>query len=261
MKSILDIDFTDFYFNGHYLSQFGGFIGGTERLSKYPLLPSRNYTTDRAIGQDGETVFDSYLEPRQFEVPIFFDKLDNIGIRKIAGWLNTKTDQWFFYKGDALKIKCTLDSNGTFLDQLGNSSNRIDNGFISLKFIAHDPYFYEITPTIYDYQSLTSTLNRFSFTNLGNEESLPFLSIWGNGTISIKVYSESLSNLLTSCTVTDLITGVELNTRYRTCTAQSGAPLFHKFSGKYPILPTGNYIIEIIGPVSRIKIDPNYRYI
>ena len=61
-----------------------GIIGGSDPLTSYPLLPSRTYVTDRAIGQDGMTVFESYLEPRTFEVPVFFENIDDGGIRKIA---------------------------------------------------------------------------------------------------------------------------------------------------------------------------------
>lgn len=230
-------------------------------MSKYPLLPSREYTTDRVIGQDGETVFSSRLEPRVFEVPVFFNKIDDIGLRKIAGWLNTKTDQWFFYKGDNLKIKCTLDSNGTVLESLGYSENRVDNGSISLKFIAHDPYFYEINETIHNYESLTLTTNRFNLLNSGNEVVFPHISIWGTGNITINVYEENLSQLYTSCTVNNLVSGVELDTKYRTCLTQSGGQMFNNFSGNFPLLPVGNYILEVIGSVLKVTVNPHFRYV
>lgn len=256
MNLISNIDFIDFYFNGHFLSEYGGFIGGTENLSQYPLLPSRVYTTDRVIGQDGVTVFDSYLEPRMFEIPIFFEEIDYAGIRKIASWLNTATDEWFYFKGDTLKIKCTLDSNGTDLESLAGA-----DGGVSLKFIAHDPYYYELVSTEYTYANLTGTTNTYNLNNDGGANALPFLSIWGDGTITVNVYKESKSNLYTTCVVTGLVTGVELNTKYRTCLTQSGAQMFNNFNGQFPMLPTGNYILEILGNINKLTLKPNYRYV
>lgn len=84
MNILENINFYDFSFNGKKLSDFDGIIGGSDPLTSYPLLPSITYVTDRAIGQDGMTVFESYLEPRTFEVPVFFENIDDGGIRKIA---------------------------------------------------------------------------------------------------------------------------------------------------------------------------------
>lgn len=256
MNLISNIDFTDFYFNGHFLSDFGGFIGGLDKLEQHSLLPSRIYTTDRAIGQDGESVFSSYLSPRTFELPVFFESLDYAGIRNIAGWLNTKQPEWFYFKGDTLKIKCTLDTNGTFLDTI-----TLKDGYSVIKFIAYDPYYYEIVETVHNYSSLTGTTHRFNLINKGNEESFPFVSIWGSGTVKINIYKNTTTHLYTSCEIKNLTSGVELDTKNRTCLTQSSGQMFHNFSGNFPVLPTGNYIIEIIGNVTRANIKPNFRFI
>lgn len=89
MDKIKNINFYDFSFNGKKISEMGGIVGGSEPLTSYPLLPQRSYVTDRAIDQDGQTVFQSYLEPRTFEVPVFFEEIDKAGIRRIAAWLDT----------------------------------------------------------------------------------------------------------------------------------------------------------------------------
>lgn len=256
MNLLSNIDFTDFYFNGHFLSDFGGFIGGLEYFEQLSLLPSRSYNTDRAIGQDGETVFSSHLDPRPFEIPIFFKKLDDAGLRNIAGWLNTKSPEWFHYKNDTLKIKCTLDTNGTYLDSI-----TLKEGACKLKFIAHDPFYYEINETVHNYPSLTGTTHRFNLQNKGNEDSFPCISMWGSGTVKINIYKNTLSNLYTSCEIINLTSGVELDTKKRTCLTQSGGQMFNNFIGKFPVLPVGNYIFEVIGNVTRINIKPNFRFV
>ena len=259
MNLVSNLDFMDFYFNGHWLSEFGGMIGGKEGLSDYPLLPSRVYTTDRAIKQDGVTVFDSYLEPRVFEVPIVFEDIDYKGLRAISGWLNSKTDQWFYYKDDTLKIRCALDNSANDIEFLGFSNGK-RGGETSLKFIAHDPYYYELDETIYDYKNLTNTTNTYNLTNTGNEFSFPVFSIWGTGTIAIKLYDAD-NFLISTCTVSNLTTGFVLDSKSRTCYTQSGAPHFNSFEGRYPLFPVGNYKVEVIGSATDIKITPRYRFV
>ena len=89
----------------------------------------------------------------------------------------------------------------------------------------------------------------------------PFISIWGTGNISIKTYEENLSKLYTSCTVNSLVSGVELDTKYRTCLTQSGGQMFNNFSGNFPLLPVGNYILEVIGSVSKVTVTPHFRFV
>lgn len=256
MNIIGNIDFYDFSFNGHLLSEYGGMVGGTERLSTYPLLPQRSYTTERAIGQNGQTIFDSYLEPRQFEVPVFFEDIDYAGIRNIAGWLNTVDAVPFYFVDDTLKINCVLDSNGTALETISGP-----NGQTSLKFIAHDPFYYEITPTSYEYDiSNSDKTELIELTNLGNVECYPQITIRGTGEISVSVL-DNTGFELTKCTISNVTTNLIIDSIHHTCVTNTGGNLYSTFSGSFPIIPTGDYKIQIDGNVSKVIIIPNHRWV
>lgn len=253
MNLIKNIDFTDFYFNGHWLSDFGGMIGGTDPIKEYPLLPEREYITDRAINQDGETLFNSYLKTRTFEVPIFFESLDDVGIRQIAQWLDSPSPSWFYFKNDTLKIKCVLDSGGSNLENLA-----IYGGTTSLKFLAFDPFYYELKETYVEKTGLTTTSTTLSYKNKGYE-SFCELKLWGSGTINITVYKDK--DVYKTCTITDVVSGIILNSVNHTCTSISGANKLDFFDGQFPTIPSGNYKIAIEGNVSTIYFYPYYRFI
>lgn len=257
METIQKIDFLDFHFNGHDLSEFGGIIGGTDRLSEYPLLPKRNFITDRAIGQDGTTIFDSYLDPRQFEVPVFFEDIDSVGIRKIASWLNVKEDVPFWYKGDSLLINCTLDSNDFSLETISGM-----DGSTSLKFIAHDPYFYEKEPQSFEYDVKKGVLSsNYVHNNKGTVECYPLISVVGSGDISVSILNKSGDTELTRCTVKDVDQGIFIDSRDHTCYGLDLTNYYSKFSGTFPILPVDSSRIKVDGNVTTITITPNYRWI
>ena len=255
MNILKNIDFTDFYFNGHYLSEFGGIVGGTERLKEYPLLPNRVYITDHAAHQDGEYVFGSYLEPRTFEVPVFFEELDKAGLRSIASWLSTKEDAWFWYKDDNLKIKCSLDGESLLESVAGY------DGQVFLKFISHDPYFYQIEESQIIKQNLTSILNEFVLENIGNQECFPTIEIVGTGEIKVSVLNTLKTITYTTCTISDVVSKITLNSKTCECTLGSGANWFDSFDGEFPVLPVGDYVLKIEGSIQTVKMNSNYRWI
>lgn len=255
MNLLGNIDFYDFYFNGHYLSEFGGMVGGTEPLKQYPILPNRSYITDKAALQDGVYVFGSYLEPRVFEVPIFFEKIDTAGIRNIASWLNTPQDEWFHYKGDDLKIKCALDGE-SLLETLSGPDGQ---GY--LKFIAHDPYYYQLEEEVIDNLTVSGTSNEYLLNNIGNQPCYPQIKITGSGTIKVSVLNTDKTETYSSCTISEVVSGTMIDSLYCNCYLQSGANWFDKFEGDFPVLPPGYYVLKIEGTVNSVVVTPNYRWI
>lgn len=253
MDKIRNIDFFDFYYNGHWLSEFGGMVGGTESIKQYPLLPEREYVTDRAINQDGETLFNSYLKTRTFEVPVFFEDIDKVGIRKIAQWLNSPTADWFYFKNDTLKIKCVLDSGGSDLENLN-----IYGGTANLKFLALDPYYYELKETTIEKTGLTQAINSFTYTNNGSE-SFCKLKLWGSGTIKISILQND--NVYKTCSITNVVSGIELDSQNHICNSIAGATKLDFFDGKFPTIPSGKYTLKIEGNVSTMYFTPIYRFI
>ena len=255
MNLINNIDFYDFYFNGHYLSEFGGIVGGSEPLKQYPLLPNRTYITDKAADQDGVYVFGSYLEPRTFEVPVFFENIDEHGLRNIAAWLNSEEDQWFHYKDDDLKIKCSVDGEGTLETIAGL------DGQTYIKFIAHDPYYYKLSEEQIIKTNLSGTSNEFLLTNIGNQKCFPTIKIIGSGDITVSILNTDKTITYSSCTITSVVSAVTLDSLYCNCLSGSGANWFDKFDGTFPLFPSGKFVLKIEGPISAVYISPNYRWI
>ena len=132
MIDLTEIDITDFYFNNHWLSDFGGIVAGKSGFTSYSLLPSKEIKTEKIIGVDGELITNVRYNPRTFVVPVYFSDITRI--RDIAGWLNVKKPMDFNCGKDMVKIKCMFDS-------AVDIQNYNLTGTTELKFIAHNPYF------------------------------------------------------------------------------------------------------------------------
>lgn len=256
MNVLKNIDFYDFSFNGKKLSEFHGIVGGSEPLTTYPLLPSRVYITDRAIGQDGMTVFDSYLEPRTFDIPVFFEDIDSAGIRNIASWFDVEEPAWFQFENDDVRIKCCLDSNGSALETIMGA-----DGQANLKFIAHDPYYYEAIPTVHEYTGLSGSSFTQSYENKSQSISYPRIEIYGTDEIGITIKNSS-GDIVSECTMSNVKSGVIIDSMSGDVFGASGASYYNNFSGTLPKIPKNdNYSLEVTGTVTRIKFTPNYRWI
>lgn len=249
----------DFYFNGHYLSEFGGYVGSRDGgLKSYPLLPSRSYSTDHAIDQDGETIYSSRLEPRPFEVPVVFEDLSETGLRKIAGWLNSPAPSKFFYRDEELFINCVLDT-----DAFNAETSCGVDGQIPLKFIAHDPYYYSRT----DFTHVWSTVPLNTPIQMhcdANVICFPFMKIKGTKDITITILGhDNKGDVVRNVTnIKNCVTGVNINTKTKDCLSLSG----EYFSGNidnFPIIPSGDYTITFstTGTLTEVSMTYKERYI
>lgn len=129
--------YIDFYFNGHWISEFGGFVGGQSGLKEYSLLPTRKTTTVSTIFRDGESVVQTKLGNRTISIPVFFTDLSEVGLRKIANWLYTQSPTPLYFEGEDIYLNCMLD------DSVVNLSTIIGvDGSCVLSFIAYDPFYY-----------------------------------------------------------------------------------------------------------------------
>ena len=254
MNILSDINFFDFYYNGHYLSEFGGYVGSTDGgFKKYSLLPSRTYVTDKQLNYDGNIIFDSYLEPRSFKVPIVFESIDDAGIRTIAGWLNTKTDEKFFFADDTLYINCVLDSNETDLDSISGV-----DGECELTFLANDPYYYSMNTSNYIFQDVTGgTL--LPMINGGNAECYPKIKIMTSQSFVMSVYDIN-SKVIQQFSVTSPMSPVTIDSKY--CTCFSGSyNLFNNTEGKFPVFPSGVFYISFNTDIKEVDVDFVPRFI
>lgn len=245
MRDIDNIDFTDFCFNGRYLSDLGGMVASNNGGSlTFSILPSREYITDRPFYGDEEIVFSTKLNPRVWEVPVFFEDLSNVNIRQIAAWLMSNEDAPFYYKGDTARINCRLDSDAFNLDTYSGIE-----GLTSLKFIAHDPHYYDINST-QETLSVTSVVTQPVMINTGNTRTPCKLKIKGNGTIKVYVISESSENSTTLCVVSNVVDGVIIDSEKMTCKSLTGVDMYRTFAGIWPMIPNGKYRISVEGAIS-----------
>lgn len=248
MNIISDIDFYDFYFNGHYLSEFGGYVGSTDGgLKTYSLFPSRSFTTDKPLNYDGELVFDSHLEPRKFEVPIVFDRIDEFGIRKIASWLDVERDTMFFFKDDNLFLNCSIDSSDCDLTTISG----ID-GEIALPFIAHDPYFYDRNLTSYEYENAVKD-KKYSMYNSGSVECFPKITVTTEDTFTINVFDIN-EELIQSFTVGYPKGTVEIDSKYCTC-VRGNKNLFNNIDGEFLKLPSGVFYMSFSKSLEKAEVE------
>ena len=241
MNKTSSIDFMDFSFKGKNLSNFGWYVGGNDKgIKSYSVLPSRTRTTDYSIGQDGETVYSSRLEPRAFEVCIFNENLKDGDIRKLGAWLDSPTPQKFYYIGDDVYCMACLDSQAFDCENFGMVA-----GQLPLKFIAYDPYYYKLTPTTKTITNLTSG-TMYTFENNSTGEIFPFIQVGCSGTLKIEVYDEN-DELLSTTNITDITGGVKLFCDTQDATLLSTAPHF-QYVDTFPIFPeSGNFKMKFTG--------------
>lgn len=254
MHTLSDINFYDFYYNGHYLSDFGGYVGSTDGgFKRYSLLPQRSYVTDRPLGYDGKFIFDSYLEPRPFSVPVVFEDIDEVGIRAISGWLNTNKDAVFYFVDDSLYINAVLDSKETDFD----SVTGID-GECELNFIANDPYYYSMNPSRYAFDAVDKD-KPMPMVNAGNIECFPKITIDCGKAFELSVLDSSMDVIQTFSVDSDK-SPIVLESKY--CTCVSGEfNLFDTTDGEFLKFPVGVFYLQINEGAKRIEVEFTPRYI
>lgn len=129
----------DFFFNGHWLSEFEGDIGGAS-TKPLNMLPQKEIIAEPVLGLDGEVFIKSRFQPRRFTIPVKFENMKRI--REISSWLGVKEPSDFYYKGDKVKIKVLIDN-------LLDVELYAYEGLVELSFTAYDPYFKAIDDIIF----------------------------------------------------------------------------------------------------------------
>lgn len=256
MYNLDQVDITDFFFNDRYLSSFDAIVGSSSGYTDLMTLPNKNYITDRAIGQDGTSVFDEYLDPRAFIIPVAFNDLKTYSVRDIVEWLDTEEAVDFYFKNDRIKLNARLDTGGF------NTLNRIVlSGITELKFIAHDPYFYEINPVVYSGEIGDGVV--ISGYNSGNRKSYPLIKIQGTGIVTINIKDKD-NNIVCGFEIQNILDGVTFDALTREILYDDGENAYGWFIGDIPFIPKGNYSIDIVfvGTVgATYEILPRYRWL
>lgn len=244
MKDILSIDYSNFYFNNAWASDYDCEIGSKNGLFPFsPSAPLDIKSEENALGVDGEIVYGADFKPRPFSVPIMLNNLSRL--REVSGWLSPKTPQIFYWKNDSVCINAMVNS----LSDVERSS--LQYGFTELKFIAHDPYYYELVPVDKVYTSFASAI---TLDNNGNKESFPLMKIEGSGDITVTVNGNSF--------IVRAVPSVAcVDTLYMTCYKDLATPLEDNFEGIYPILNAGNNTISVSGSCTKLTVTCRSRWI
>lgn len=257
MNKFTNMDFYDFIYKGKKLSDYGWTVGSSNGgVKTYPLLPSRTYVTEKPLKSNVYTIYDSYLEPRPFEVPIFKEQLKDNDIRKLAMWLDSPIPSKFQWVGDDVYINAVLDST----DFSAQSASGQD-GQLALKFICYDPFFYAAKETQYTHTSANFVSGKsYSGINDGYGELDPVIDVSCSGTIKIEVF-DSKGKTYSVTNIDNITAGVTINSETQECKLYSGASHFAHIDN-FPEIPNGKFTYKITGSgISNASIRFRERYL
>ena len=113
---------------------------------------------------------------------------------------------------------------------------------------------FEVQPFGYDVfaQKIINTAP-FSLFNIGTFEAEPIITIFGSGSITLYVNNQSISlkGIAGSITIDS-----EMKNAYNEVTS-----INNKMSGDFPTLRLGENYITWLGNVTRLEIQPNWRWV
>lgn len=242
LNNLESIDFYDFYFNGHYLSEFSGVVASNSgAYTRYNLLASRAYITDRPLNSNKVMVFGSNLEPKTWEIPVLFSELDDDNLKAIKKWLSKSTPTKFNFAGDNTFCYAVIDSGALEIEMMS-----LVDGLVVLRFIAHNPFSYAMEEKSVSVSGLAIN-TVYPFTNNStvddDDEQMPLkLEIACSGDISFSVLDDQ-NNVLSQTNITGVVGGVKIDTELMTCTLFSGANHFSKID-TFPKTTNGNFKIK-----------------
>lgn len=210
-------------------------------IAKRPIIPTpkQRIETTQVDFRDGELTRKKGFFNISFSVE--FNIMENENVKKklryIKAWLISAekfqlTDDDVYYK-----VKHTI---------VDDIENDIENyGFFTAIFVC-DPFQYLIT------DSITITSGGV-LTNAGTYKTLPKITVYGSGKIVLTINGSSIT--LTS--ISDyIVLDSELMDAYRLTTN-----LNSRMTGEFPIFQIGNNTISWTGTVTKIIIEPRWRYI
>jgi len=202
------------------------------------ISPSRRDQTVEISGRHGNLTvtdgsFNTYIRQAEFIVKDL-TRIDDICANfKGSGWLIFDTEPTRRYKARV--------------------ANQIEFTHIirDLKRIAVEfevqPFSYEVNP-----QTIVRT-TPFSIYNMGNFESEPIITIFGNGNITLYVNNKSV-------VLNDISNGITLDSEAMNA-FYNQTSLNNKMTGDFPKFDIGKNIINWTGNVTKVEIKPNWRWL
>ncbi len=113
---------------------------------------------------------------------------------------------------------------------------------------------FEVQPFGYDvFEQMITKTAPFSLFNIGNFESEPIITLFGNGNITLYVNNKSIYLK----EITDkIIIDSEMKNAYN-----NSVSLNYKMSGDFPFLSLGENNISWVGNITKLEIQPNSRWL
>ena len=213
-------------------------------LKGRPNIPSANkrYESTEVEGRDGSLTRFLGYEDLKFTLNfnILFQSDIKQKLREIkgalaqAGTLSFDDSPNFYYKIKQAQISETesvIKSSGVF----------------SVDFVA-DPFEYQKT------SSTAYTTKPISLTNQTTAEALPLIKITGTGTVVLSVNG-------TGITLTGLTSSIVLDSELQEAYAGLTTNMNSSMNGNFPVLKIGSNTITWTGAVTKVEIDPKWRWL
>lgn len=121
------------------------------------------------------------------------------------------------------------------------------SGVFSVEFIA-EPFEYQKTSTT------SYTTKPITLTNQATVEALPLIKVTGTGTVVLSVNGVGI-------TLTGLTSSITLDSELQEAYTGLTTNMNSNMNGNFPILRTGNNIITWTGTVTKVEIDPKWRWL
>ncbi len=202
------------------------------------ISPKRRDETFTVPGRHGnltttDGAFETYIKSAEFIV-MDMTRVDEISAHfKGSGWLTFSNEPDRRYKAGV--------------------ANQIEFSHI-IKTLKRFAVEFEVQPFSYDIfsQPLIKTAP-FKIFNIGTFNSEPIITIFGSGNITLKVNGQNV--YLTG--ITDKITlDSEMQNAYRVTTSMN-----NRMRGEFPVLSVGQNDITWSGNVTKLEIQPNWRWV
>ena len=209
-----------------------------------PNIPSANkrYESTEVEGRDGSLTRFLGYEDLKFSLNfnILFQSDIKQKLREIKGMF-AQASTLSFDDGPNFYYKIKQD-------QISETESVIKaSGVFSVDFVA-EPFEYQKT------SSAAYTTKPIILTNQATAEALPLIKVTGTGTVVLNVNG-------TGITLTGLTSSIVLDSELQEAYTGLTTNMNSSMNGEFPILRTGNNTITWTGTVTKVEIDPKWRWI
>lgn len=217
-------------------------------IEKRPTLPSpkRRVTYIDIPGKNSSIRFD---EKTYEDITILVE----CGF-KPQGNLLEKIDEikaWLFHAAESDLI-FSFQSNKKYIAQVVNAIEFTQ----VFKYTSTFPIMFNCRPFKYAVQNNDLVIETSGTTihNPGTMESLPVIKVYGAGDINLSMNQSEIE-------LTDVQNKIILNSELKDCYDDAFSNLNTKMMGSFPVLKTGQNIIQWTGNVEKLEILPNWRWL